>query len=233
MISGMASTVHGIIRVRRMNVNPLILSISKERLAELPVVAYPGHIVVVNTPEQAASALCAIKRCPVVGFDTETKPSFRKGHPNKVALIQVSTGDCCYLFRINKFGITKELCDFFEDPGILKIGLSLKDDFHVMHRGIQFSPAGFIDLQDIVSGYAIHDSSLQKIYGIVFGERISKSQRLSNWEATVLTAPQQIYAAIDAWACLRIYHALTSGSFNPQDSPYIIIPDSSDDESKH
>lgn len=94
-------------------------------------------------------------------------------------------------------------------------------------------PAGFIDLQDIVSGYAILDSSLQKIYGIVFGERISKSQRLSNWEATVLTAPQQIYAAIDAWACLRIYHALTSGSFNPQDSPYIMIPDSSDDESKH
>ena len=208
-----------------MNVNTLILSISKERLAELPVVAYPGYIVVVNTPEQAASALSTIRRCPVVGFDTETKPSFRKGHPNKVALIQISTGECCYLFRINKFGITQEQRDFFEDPGVLKIGLSLKDDFHVMHRGTEFTPAGFIDLQEMVSGYAIHDSSLQKIYGIVFGERISKSQRLSNWEATVLTAPQQIYAAIDAWACLKIYHALTGGEFNPQESPYIVPPD--------
>lgn len=187
--------------------------------------AYPGHIVVVNTPEQAASALFTIRRCPIVGFDTETKPSFRKGHPNNVALVQISTGDCCYLFRINKFGITKELRDFFQDPGVLKIGLSLKDDFHVMHRGMEFTPAGFIDLQDMVAGYAIHDSSLQKIYGIVFGERISKSQRLSNWEAPVLTTPQQIYAAIDAWACLKIYHALTDGTFNAQNSPYILRND--------
>ena len=204
-----------------MNVNTLILSISKERLAELPVVAYQGHIVVINTAEQAAGALSSIKRHAVVGFDTETKPSFRKGHPNKVALIQISTGECCYLFRINKFGMTPELRDFFEDPAVLKIGLSLKDDFHVMHRGIEFSPAGFIDLQDMVAGYAIHDTSLQKIYGIIFGERISKSQRLSNWEASALTAPQQMYAAIDAWACLKIYHALTCGEFDPKTSPYI------------
>lgn len=204
-----------------MKANTLTLSISKERLAQLPLVTYPGKIIVVNTPEQATSALSSINKCSVVGFDTETKPSFKKGHPNKVALIQVSTGDCCFLFRINKFGLTDDLRDFFENPGILKIGLSLKDDFHAIHRDNTFSPAGFIDLQDIVSGYAIHDCSLQKIYGIVFNGRISKSQRLSNWEAPELTPPQQSYSAIDAWACLEIYHALTNGTFNPNESPYV------------
>lgn len=208
-----------------MNVATATLSITKEQLAELPLVAYPGAIVVVNTAEQAAAALAAIRRCPVVGFDTETKPSFQKGHRHKVALVQVSTGDVCYLFRINRFGVTPQMHDFFEDAGVLKIGLSLKDDFHVLHRrGDDFKPAGFIDLQDMAAGYAIHDASLQKIYGIVFGERISKNQRLSNWEAPELTPGQQLYAAIDAWACLRIYHALTSGDFRPEASPYVLAP---------
>lgn len=200
------------------------LSIPKDKLAELPVVTYPGHLVLVTTTEHAAAALAEIRKCPVVGFDTETRPSFRKGHANKVALIQVSTGDVCYLFRINKFGFTNEMREFFEDPGVLKIGLSLKDDFHVMHRGHEFTPAGFIDLQDVVPGYGIIDASLQKIYGILYGERISKSQRLSNWEATALTTAQQLYAAIDAWASLRIYHTLTSGEFDPAKSPYKVEP---------
>lgn len=211
-----------------MNVSTVILSISKERLATLPVVAYPGHIVVVNTAEQAASALDTIRRSGIVGFDTETKPSFRKGRTNHVALIQVSTGDCCYLFRINKFGFTPELQAFMEDGNLRKIGLSLKDDFHVLHKEGEFEPRGFVDLQDFVRDFCIHDASLQKIYGIIFGERISKSQRLSNWEAPSLTAHQQIYASIDAWACLKIYDHLTRGLFIPEQSEYVIPPENYD-----
>ena len=203
-----------------MNVKTIILSISKEQLAALPTVTYPGHIVVVNTVEQATSALEIIKRYPVVGFDTETKPSFRKGRTNQVALIQISTGDCCYLFRINKFGFIPELCRLIEDESTTKVGLSLKDDFQVLHKIQEFSPKGFIDLQSMVKEYNIQDCSLQKIYGIMFNERISKSQRLSNWEASTLTAPQQIYASIDAWTCLKIYNHLISGNFKPEESPY-------------
>lgn len=204
-----------------MNVKTLVLSISKEQLSALPTVTYPGHIIVINTVEQAKSALETIARYPVIGFDTETKPSFRKGRTNQVALVQVATADCCYLFRINKFGFTDELRQLIENEAIIKVGLSLKDDFHVMHKLHDFEPASFVDLQDLVKEYNILDCSLQKIYGIIFNERISKSQRLSNWEASTLTAPQQTYASIDAWACLKIYSHLVAGLFNPDQSPYV------------
>ncbi len=204
-----------------MNVKTAALSISREQLSSLPTVTYPGLIKVVDTAEEALAALEAISRYRVVGFDTETKPSFRKGRTNKVALIQISTGGCCFLFRINKFGLIPELREFMENHNIKKVGLSLKDDFHVLHRVQTFNPDSFIDLQNYVKNFRITDCSLQKIYGIIFNERISKSQRLSNWEASMLTEPQQIYASIDAWACLRIYNHLASGKFNPDESPYL------------
>lgn len=216
-----------------MDVKTIVLSITKEQLASLPTVTYPGHIMVVNTAEQAKSALETIRRYSVVGFDTETKPSFRKGHTNQVALIQISTGDCCYLFRINKFGFTQELKEFIEDESIIKVGLSLKDDFHVLHKLHNFSPNSFIDLQEMVKDFCIRDCSLQKIYGIIFNERISKSQRLSNWEASLLTPPQQAYASIDAWACIKIYNHLTSGNFNPEKSKYIYTPPADNTEERH
>ncbi|HRF69023.1 MAG TPA: 3'-5' exonuclease [Muribaculum sp.] len=215
-----------------MNVNTLVLSITKEQLSALPTVTYPGHIIVINTVEQAKSALETIRRFPVVGFDTETKPSFRKGRTNQVALMQFATEECCYLFRINKFGFPDELRDLIENPRITKVGLSLKDDFHVMHKLHDFQPAGFVDLQDLVKEFNILDCSLQKIYGIIFGERISKSQRLSNWEASTLSTPQQTYASIDAWACLKIYSHLTAGRFDPCRSPYIKHVDESNDTNR-
>ena len=118
-----------------------------------------------------------------------------------------------------------ELKSFLEHDSVVKVGLSLKDDFHVLHRIAQFEPRSFVDLQNVVKSFHIADSSLQKIYGIIFNGRISKSQRLSNWEASELSAGQQIYASIDAWACLRIYNHLISGSFEPETSSYIVTED--------
>ena len=149
-----------------------------------------------------------------------------------MALIQISTGDCCYLFRINKFGFTPELKEFIEDESITKVGLSLKDDFHVLHKLHNFLPSSFVDLQEMVKDFCIRDCSLQKIYGIIFNERISKSQRLSNWEASLLTPPQQTYASIDAWACIKIYNYLISGKFNPEESRYIYTPLSEENNSE-
>lgn len=201
------------------------ISVSKEQLAGMPPMAFPGHITVIDRPELIPQAIAVLRReSSIVGFDTETRPSFRKGQTHNVALIQVSGAELCFLFRINRTGLTDDLAQWLSDESCTKIGLSLKDDFHMLHRQREFEPAGFIELQTLVRDYHIIDSSLQKIYGIVAGKRISKGQRLSNWEADVLSSSQQAYAALDAWACLDIYKRLTGGSFVPSDSPFVINP---------
>lgn len=196
------------------------ISISKNQLAELPIVYYSGQISVIDTIDSAKSAIQFINNQSIVGFDTETRPSFRKGKSNNVSLVQISTLNHSFLFRINKLGFIDELKSLIENPNITKVGLSLKDDFNVLHKIAQFTPQGFIDLQSFIKNYNITDCSLQKIYAIIFNERISKSQRLSNWEADILSPSQQNYASIDAWACLRIYKHLLAGNFLPQDSKY-------------
>lgn len=196
------------------------ISISKEELSALPLTGYTGRIVLVDTPSQLSSALTELNKCRMVGFDTETKPCFKKGQKHNVALMQIAVPGCCYLLRLNKLGITQELKAFLENPTLLKIGLSIHDDFNVMNRTTPLSPQGFVDLQDLVKDYDITDISLQKIYAIVFGKRISKGQRLTNWEADILTPAQQAYAALDAWACLELFQTLTSEEFDPFSSPY-------------
>ncbi|MDE5629561.1 MAG: 3'-5' exonuclease domain-containing protein 2 [Muribaculaceae bacterium] len=201
-----------------------IISIEKSALAGLPVTTYTGAITLIDTEDKATAAIEELEHEKIVGFDTETRPSFRKGKLHNVALMQISGSSRCYLFRLNKIGICPALKGFLENPGIIKVGLSLHDDFSVMRRSCEINPKGFVDLQQLVKEYEINDISLQKIYAIIFGEKISKSQRLTNWEAETLTPPQQAYAALDAWACLRIYNYLKNGLFVPRLSPYRHLP---------
>ena len=188
------------------------ISIDKATINELPIESFAGHIHVVEGVDEARRAIEVLRQHKVLGIDTETRPSFRKGRTNKVSLVQLSTHTDCYLFRVNKIGLIEELRDLLADPHLLKIGISLRDDFSVLHRVDSFEPRNFIDLQSVVGQYGIDDMSLQKIYAIIFGKKISKSQRLTNWEADTLTVPQQYYAALDAWACLHIYDALQEGA---------------------
>lgn len=183
-------------------------TIGKEELSELPKAAFPGNIHIVDTPEEADKAARYLKGQPILGIDTETRPSFSKGHVHKVALLQVSTEDHCFLFRLNLIGLTLPVIKLLESPRITKVGLSLHDDFMMLRKRAPFEPRACVELQEYVRPFGIQDMSLQKIYGILFNEKISKSQRLSNWEAENLTQPQQLYAATDAWACLNIYHKL-------------------------
>ena len=183
-------------------------TIGKEDLSELPKAAFPGNIHIVDTPEEADKAARYLKGQPILGIDTETRPSFSKGHVHKVALLQVSTDDHCFLFRLNLIGLTLPVIKLLESPPITKVGLSLHDDFMMLRKRAPFEPRAYVELQEYVRPFGIQDMSLQKIYGILFNEKISKSQRLSNWEAENLTQPQQLYAATDAWACLNIYHKL-------------------------
>lgn len=214
--------------MKSMQQSTINLSIPKESLAQMMPAEFKGKIHVIEDPSDARAALRYLSRCPIVGFDTETRPSFRKGCSFKVSLIQISTDDCCFLFRINKTGFMEPLREFLASEDVIKVGLSVKDDFHGLHKIAEFEPAGFIELQDYVHQFGITDASLTKIYGIVFGQRISKGQRLTNWEAAELTPSQQHYAALDAWSCLNIYRYLSSGAFRPEDSPYIVVPEADD-----
>lgn len=188
-------------------------SISKEAISELPLEFFPGSIIVVDTEASLHKAMSYLNLQHIVGIDTETRPVFSKGKKNKVALLQVSTDDVCFLFRLNIIGLPDEINVFFGNPSIKKIGLSLKDDFLMLRaRNSELLTEGFIDLQDFVTYFGIEDSSLQKIYALLFSKKISKSQRLSNWEAHELSTGQQNYAALDAFACLKIYNRLCAGN---------------------
>lgn len=178
-------------------------------MAKLPIEKFDGKIMVIDHPDKVQDALSYLSSQPALGFDTETKPAFKRGQDHKVALLQLATEETCFLFRLNQIGYPEGLEAIMSDPGIRKIGLSLRDDFSAILRRSARKPENFIDLQLFVDKYGIDDNSLQKIYAILFGRKISKHQRLTNWEAPELTPAQQSYAAIDAWACLRIYNHLT------------------------
>ena len=183
-------------------------TIDKTQIAELPKVEYTGSVRIIDTVEKADAAIADLLSCNVVGFDTETRPSFKRGTTNKVSLLQLSTDSVSYLFRLHIIGLTDSIISFLENDKVLKIGISIRDDFQALRRRRELSPAGFVDLQDMVARMGIDDRSLQKIYALLFGERISKTQRLSNWEAEELSESQTHYAAIDAWAVLKIYNYL-------------------------
>lgn len=177
----------------------------KTLISTLPKVEFKGKIVVIHSQREVKAAVDFLMRQTIVGIDTETRPSFRKGLVHQVALLQVSTLDICFLFRLNMIGLPNELVHFLEHTEIQKIGLSLKDDIALLKRRSGFTPQGFIDLQDFVKTMGIEDMSLQKLYANVFGEKISKSAQLTNWENTVLTEAQKMYAATDAYTTLRLY----------------------------
>lgn len=182
---------------------------NKKIIPELPVSQFGGRIITIFTPGECEMAVNYLLKFPVLGLDTETRPCFEKrAKRNKVALLQVSTPDTCFLFRLNMLGFPSSLSRLMESEDVLKIGLSLRDDFRALGKRCKFEPRKYVELQDLVHEFGIEDQSLAKIYANLFHMRISKSQQLSNWEAEILTDKQKIYAATDAWACIRIFEQL-------------------------
>lgn len=186
----------------------MVNTISKAELSTYAQEVFPGRIIVIQEETEANKACDYLSKCEAIGFDTETRPAFRKGVTHQIALMQLSTIDTCFLFRLNLIGFPACLAELLVNPAVKKIGLSLKDDFSAIHKRMSLAPANFVELQSFVKDYGIEDNGLQRIYGILFEKRISKGQRLSNWEVDVLSDSQKMYAALDAWACLRIYNEL-------------------------
>ena len=179
-------------------------------IRDLPQVSFPGRIEVITSKTEANKAVDFLFSQPLLGIDTETRPSFKKGKQNKVALLQISTKHVCFLFRLNIIGLMPSLIRLLEDETIKKVGLSLHDDIHSLTRllvnsSTKLKIGSFVDLQNLVKEIGIEDMSLQKLYANFFHQKISKRQQLSNWESEVLTEKQKNYAAIDAWACINIY----------------------------
>ncbi|MEG2613260.1 MAG: 3'-5' exonuclease, partial [Alistipes sp.] len=176
-----------------------INKISNEQTAALPAIEFKGPIRIIDEDRDVAEACKFLMQQPLLGFDTETRPSFRVGVTFRVSLLQLSTPTICYLFRLHKIRFDKPIIQLLESKQILKIGADVAGDLRSLRQIRPFRDGGFIDLQSIASEWGIEEKSLRKLSAIVLGKRVSKAQRLSNWEATTLTDKQQIYAATDAW----------------------------------
>ena len=180
----------------------------KAKIAALPRVLFKGRIVVVLTERDADKAVRYLLSQPILGVDTETRPSFKKGETHQVALLQVSSYDVCFLFRLNQLGMSPSVKRLLEDTRVPKIGLSLRDDLLSLHKLGDFNAGYFIDLQDHMREIGVEDLSLQKLYANFFAQKISKREQLTNWEADILQDKQKLYAATDAWSCIMLYEEL-------------------------
>ena len=195
----------------------------RSEMTDLPRVLFPGKINVIISTGEAERAVKFLLKQPLLGFDTETRPSFSKGRQYQVSLLQVCSGDICFLFRLNRIGLPECLVRLLEDKKITKVGLSWHDDLRSLKQRKAFQTGTFIDLQDIAGQMGIVDKSLQKLYANIFGEKISKGQRLSNWEVDNLSEAQKLYAATDAWACIRLYKEM----MRMQEEGYSLTPNPS------
>jgi len=182
--------------------------ITKEEVAELNLIQYEGPIKLIDSLQGFYEEIDQIKKQTILGFDTETRPSFKKGVVYPTALIQISSLEQAWILRVNRIGYPKELLEVLSGEAIMKVGLGLSDDLRRLRADFQFEPAGFLDLQQYVQAFRIEEKGLKKLSSIVLGHRISKSQQVSNWDADILTEAQLRYAATDAWICLMIYNRL-------------------------
>lgn len=185
-------------------------NITPEEIVKLELAWFRGKIVIVDNMEVFREVISVLSKEPVLGFDTETRPSFKKGIKNKVSIIQLASSDLACLFRIKKIGMPQDLIRILANPAIIKAGVAVHDDIRFLKNINGFNPAGFIDLQNFVREYGITSSGLKKLAAIVLGVRISKSQQVSDWAAEELTEAQKVYAATDAWVCREIYNTLVS-----------------------
>ena len=190
-------------------------SINDDELRKLPLLQFEGRITLIDTYDKFRRAMEDIGKPDLLGFDTETRPSFKKGRRYQVALLQLADTSRAWLFRLNMIGLPTELAALLADKSVIKTGVAIRDDLKALKALTHFEPHGFIDLQNLVADHGIKELGLKKLTAITLGYTISKSQQVSNWEAPALTEPQMLYAATDAWVCRQIYLALNGRESHP------------------
>ena len=192
-------------------------SITPQELEKLEYVSCPGKIIVIDSVgAEFNRAIAYLRAQKVIGFDTETRPTFTPSQPRySVSLLQLSGPDRAYLFRINKIGMHRRLCNLMANEKVIKVGAAIHDDIRGLQKHNDFRPASFVDLQKIVWEWGIRDKAVKKMAAIILGIRISKTQQLSNWEAENLSESKCKYAATDAWVCREMYLKLIKSEKNP------------------
>lgn len=193
-----------------MMINRFAQTIAREEIAELPPIGFGGEIIVVEGEQQLAEACGYLRKQRLIGFDTETRPSFKAGVIHRTALLQLSTHERCYLIRLCKLSLDKSITKILENKDIIKVGADVLHDLQGLQKLRRFRHDGFIDIQSIAPEWGIGEKSLRKLAAIVLGSKVSKAQRLTNWEAAELTAAQKMYAATDAWVCIEIFNRLNA-----------------------
>ncbi len=184
--------------------------VSPEEVNSLPLTYYEGKIVVVSEKAKVAAAVAELREHEVMGFDTESRPSFTKGESYPISLIQLAIPDKVFLFRINYTGFSGPLIGLMADATKRKVGVGLRDDIIGLQKLHHFEPGGFQELHDYVKDLGVRNTGLRKLAAILLKIRISKGQQTSNWENPVLTENQLRYAATDAWVCLEMYNLLNN-----------------------
>lgn len=182
--------------------------LSREEIAVLPRNKFNGEIFYIDSISTFHQVFPLLKNKEVFGFDTETKPTFKKGERNEVSLLQLSLSKQAFIFRLNEIGLPDELADLLSDDKIIKVGVAIHDDILGLKRLNSFQSGGFVELQTYVKNFDIEDCGLKKLTANILGFQISKRQQTSNWESKILSQAQIEYAATDAWVCYEIFSKL-------------------------
>ena len=190
--------------------------LSKEHIKTLPILAFDGKIHLITESEDVSEAVKILQQSSILGFDTETRPTFKKGDQHSVSLLQLSTREEAFLFRLNYLGFPEELVSLLADPDILKVGVAILDDIRALRKLRKFNAQGFVELSNIGSELGIVTCGLRNLAAIFFGVRISKKEQLTNWERPDLNPSQCLYAATDAWICLKMFRFLKSEKVLPE-----------------
>ena len=190
--------------------------LNKEHIKNFPIMSFKGKMHLIKEKKDLKEALKILRSKSVLGFDTETRPTFKKGDQYSVSLLQLSTRDEAFLFRLNYLGLPEELASLLADPDILKVGVAILDDIRALKKLRKFDAEGFVELSNIGSDLGIATCGLRNLAAIFFGVRITKKEQLTNWERPDLNSSQCLYAATDAWICLKMFSFLESEKVLPE-----------------
>lgn len=183
-------------------------SISKKEINALPIKHYTGSINVIDSDAKIKAAARSLCRETVLGFDTETRPAFKKGESYPPSLLQLAAADGVYIFRIGHIYSHGPLADILADRNVLKTGIGVSDDIRKLSDVLSFKPSGFIELSGMAAKAGIKNAGVRGLAALLFAFRVSKQTQCSRWDAPALTRAQIVYAATDAWICREIYFAL-------------------------